>query len=200
VSVLQAQSIPGDFTRVTELTDRELVERALADPAAFLTIFERYRDPIHRYCHRRLNNREAAEDATQTIFMRAFENLESCKDSDGFRSWLFAIAHNVVIDAWRKAKPERSLDWGGDLHDTATSPEDAAIAAADHLQIAALLKKLPEQQREVVELRLQGFTDKEIAAILGKSHEAIRATQHRALLQLRALMGFAPNKGPGHVA
>ncbi len=199
MSVLQAQPVPAYLMRVTELTDRELVEQALADPAAFLAIFERYRDPVHRYCHRRLQNREAAEDATQTIFMRAFENLRSCKDRDGFRSWLFVIAHNVVVDVWRKSKPVQPLDWASDIEDKQRSPEESAIAATDHLYISALLTKLTEQQRDVVELRLQEFTDKEIATILGKSHEAVRATQHRALLQLRALMGVEPDKGPNHV-
>jgi RNA polymerase sigma-70 factor, ECF subfamily len=199
VTVLQAQLIPITRTRVTELTDRDLVEQALADPAAFLAIFERYRDPVHRYCHRRLNSREAAEDATQTIFMRAFENLRSCQDRERFRSWLFAIAHNVVIDAWRRSGPDRSLDETFDILDPARSPEEAAIATTERLYIASLLTRLPDQQRDVVELRLQGFTDREIATILGKSHEAIRATQHRAVLQLRALMGVDPSKGSGHV-
>jgi RNA polymerase sigma-70 factor, ECF subfamily len=197
--MLQAQTMSINHARVTELTDRELVEQALADPAAFLDIFKRYRDPVHRYCHRRLGNREAAEDATQTTFMRAFANLKSCKDRDGFRSWLFTIAHNVVVDAWRSSKPATSLDWAEHVEDRAASPEDQAIASTEHLYITALLGKLAGLQREVVELRLQGLTDKEIAGILGKSHGAIRAAQHRALIQLRSLVGVDPTREPGHV-
>jgi RNA polymerase sigma-70 factor (ECF subfamily) len=199
VNVLQAQPISIVRTRVTEVTDRELVEQALAEPAAFLDIFQRYRDPVHRYCHRRLGDREAAEDATQTIFMRAFANLKSCRDPDGLRSWLFTIAHNVVVDAWRSSRPVQPLDWAGHVEDRAASPEDQAIASTEQLYITALLVKLPDSQREVVELRLQGFTDKEIAGILGKSHEAIRAAQHRALIQLRSLVGVDPTKESGHV-
>lgn len=199
MNVLQAQPISFSRARVTEVTDRELVEQALAEPAAFLEIFQRYRDPVHRYCHRRLGNREAAEDATQTTFMRSFANLKSCKDRDGFRSWLFTIAHNVVVDVWRSSKPVQSLDWAEHVEDRAASPEDQAIATTEHLYITALLVKLPNSQREVVELRLQGFTDKEIAGILGKSHEAIRAAQHRALIQLRSLVGGDPTKESGNV-
>lgn len=199
MNVLQAQPISFIGARVTEVTDRELVEQALAEPAAFLAIFQRYRDPVHRYCHRRLGNREAAGDATQTIFMRAFANLKSCKDRAGFRSWLFTIAHNVVVDAWRSSKPVQSLDWAEHVEDRTASPEDQAIAMAGHLYITSLLSKLPDLQREVVELRLQGFTDKEIAGILDKSHVAIRAAQHRALIQLRSLAGIDPTKESGHV-
>jgi RNA polymerase sigma-70 factor (ECF subfamily) len=200
VSVLQAQSVNVHRAQDTALTDRELVEQALADPTAFLAIFERYRDPVHRYCHRRLNTREAAEDATQTVFLRAFEHLATCKDRSGFRSWLFVIAHNVVIDAWRRSKPVHSLDTASEIQDLQRSPEDEAIAATDHVQIRTLLAQLPEQQRDVVELRLQGFADKEIADILGKSHQAIRATQHRALVHLRTLMGIDPTKEHNNAA
>ncbi len=199
MSVLQAQPAPAYLMRVTELTDRELVEQALADPAAFLAIFERYKDPVHRYCHRRLGDREAAEDATQIVFMRAFAKLNTCRDRNGFRSWLFTIAHNVVIDAWRSTKPITSLEMADHIPDSAASPEELTIASTDRLYITTLLSQLPDLQREVVELRLQGFTDREIAEILGKSHEAIRAAQHRALLQLRTLMGVQIAKENAHV-
>lgn len=199
MSMLQAQPYSVNRMRVSELTDRQLVEQALAEPAAFLEIFERYRDPIHRYCHRRLSNREAAEDATQTIFMRAFANLKSCKNRDQFRPWLFTIAHNVIVDAYRSTRPFNSLDSADRIEDPAASPEDLAIATTEILRITALLDRLPDLQREVVELRLQGLTDKEIACVLGKSHVAIRAAQHRALIQLRSLLGVDAPKEPGHV-
>jgi RNA polymerase sigma factor (sigma-70 family) len=83
--------------------------------------------------------------------------------------------------------------------DTADSPEDLAIAATELLHITTLLARLPDLQREVVELRLQGLTDKEIAGILGKSHQAIRAAQYRALIQLRSLAAIEPDKESSHV-
>lgn len=199
MSTLQAQPMATTRSRIAEPTDRQLVEQALAEPAAFLEIFQRYRDPVFRYCHRCLGNREAAEDAAQTTFMRAFANLKSCKDRDRFHSWLFTIAHNVVVDAYRADKPSSPIDWAEQIADSAASPEDLAIATTEFLHITNLLGKLPDLQREVVELRLQGLTDKEIAGILGKSHQAIRAAQYRALIQLRSLAGIDTEKGPGHV-
>ncbi len=198
--MLRAQPMPFSLPRTTERSDRELVEDALRDPEAFLEIFTRYKDPVHRYCHRRLGNREAAEDATQTTFMRAFTNLHSCTDRDGFRRWLFTIAHNVIVDAWRATKPVSTLDSAGSLQDSAISPEEQAIALTERLYISTQLSRLPDLQRDVVELRLQGFTDKEIAKVLGKSHDAVRAAQHRALIQLRSLMGVSPSKDSDDVA
>ena len=202
MSTLQAQPMATNRPQIAESTDRQLVEQALAEPAAFLAIFQRYRDPIFRYCHRCLGNREAAEDATQTTFMRAFANLKSCKNQERFHAWLFTIAHNVIVDAYRSSKPSSPIDWADEIADSAASPEDLAIAATELLQITKLLDQLPDLQREVVELRLQGLTDKEIAGILGKSHQAIRAAQYRALIQLRSLAGLAgidSAKGSNHV-
>jgi RNA polymerase sigma-70 factor (ECF subfamily) len=199
VSTLQAQPMATNRSRILEPTDRQLVEQALAEPAAFLEIFQRYRDPVFRYCHRCLGNHEAAEDAAQTTFMRAFANLKACKNRDRFHAWLFTIAHNVIVDVYRASKPSSPIDWADQIVDTADSPEDLAIAATELLQITRLLAKLPDLQREVVELRLQGLTDKEIAGILGKSHQAIRAAQYRALIQLRSLAAIEPDKESSHV-
>lgn len=199
MSTLQAQPMAINRPRIAEPTDRQLVEQALAEPAAFLEIFQRYRDPIFRYCHRSLGNRETAEDATQTTFMRAFANLKSCRDRDRFHAWLFTIAHNVIVDTYRSSKPSSPLEWADEIADGAASPEELAIAATELLQITRLLEKLPDLQRDVVELRLQGLTDKEIASVLGKTHQAIRAAQYRALIQLRALAGLEPAKESGHV-
>jgi len=200
LSTLQAQPMAANRPRNAESTDSQLVEQALANPAAFLEIFQRYRDPIFRYCHRCLGSRESAEDATQTTFMRAFAGLRSCKDRGRFHAWLFTIAHNVIVDTHRSSRPSSSIDWVDEMADSADSPEDLAIAATELLRVTALLAKLPDLQREVVELRLQGLTDKEIANILGKSHQAIRAAQYRALLQLRTLAGTDTKKDSDHVA
>jgi RNA polymerase sigma-70 factor (ECF subfamily) len=197
--MLQVQAIPNNQAAPNEPADSQLVELALRQPESFVHLFHRYATPVHRYCHRRLADREAAEDATQTTFMRAFSSLATCRDWDRFNHWLFAIAHNVITDMQRSQRPARLDDQIPVADNRHESPEDLAVAAAQHREMAALLSQLPELQRDVVELRLQGFADREIAEVLGKSHEAIRAAQHRALLQLRALMGVDTSTDRGHV-
>jgi RNA polymerase sigma factor (sigma-70 family) len=179
-------------------SDAELVAMALHDPASFSLIFRKYAAPVHQYCDRCLGTREAAEDAAQTVFLKAFASLKTCRDPENLRSWLFSIAHNVIIDARRRRRPENSIDVVEDLVDATPSPEEIAISSAERLHVTRLLGQLPSLQREVVELRLQGMTDKEIAGLLGKSHQAIRAAQHRALVQLRTLIHADLQKGGGH--
>jgi RNA polymerase sigma-70 factor (ECF subfamily) len=168
-----------------------LVAAAKADRRAFTPLYRRYVDPIYRYCYRRLGNREAAEDATSLVFARALAALPNCRE-ESFRSWLFAIAHNVIANDIRAARPQQPLAEAELLVDSAAGPEDLAIAGETHATVLDVLPRLPADQRRVLELRLAGLSGPEIAAALGRSHGSVRVAQSRAVARLRALL-----VGPG---
>ncbi len=173
-----------------------LVARARVDRRAFAPLYERYLDPVYRYCHRRLGNREAAEDATSLVFAKALTALPAYRDGS-FGGWLFAIAHNVVADAHRRRRPDQPLEAVGDPPDAAPSPEDLALAADERRAIRALLARLPEDQRHVVELRLAGLTGAEIASVLGRSVAAVKMLQLRAMTRLRRDLGAVTPRAKG---
>jgi RNA polymerase sigma-70 factor (ECF subfamily) len=177
-------------------SDAELVAAAMADPRAFGPLYARYLDPVHRYCYRRLGNREAAEDATSLVFMKALAALPRYRDAS-FRAWLFTIAHHVVTDRYRyrAARPEQPLGAAHDHADTASSPEELALAAAQRSELRVLLARLPEHQRQVVELRLAGLTGVEIGRVLGRSENNVAVTYSRAIGRLRAMLGVAAGSG-----
>src|SRR3954471_4499736 len=84
--------------------DASLVAQAQADPRAFAQLYDRYVELIYWFCYRRLENVPAAGDATSATFMKALNALPRFNPQGGsFRSWLFAIAHNVVLDHLRQA-------------------------------------------------------------------------------------------------
>lgn len=169
-------------------SDEALAARAPSDAGAFALLYERYLDRVYRYCFRRLGSREAAEDATSLVFMKALAALPRFRGG-AFRAWLFTIAHHVVVDRYRRAWSEQSLETAGDLLDVAPSPEDLALAADEWRIARGLLSHLPEHQRQVVELRLAGLTGAEIGEVLGRSAANVNVTQYRALARLRALAG-----------
>jgi RNA polymerase sigma-70 factor (ECF subfamily) len=177
-----------------EITGAEalLVARAQRDPAAFAPLYEAYFDAVYRYCYHRLGDWSAAEDAASLVFTNALAALPRFRTygrSGSFRSWLFAIAHNVVVNHHR-AQGRRQAIALVEAHtvpDRSPSPEEEAVAAETSRSVHALLSQLTHDQRQVVELRLAGLTDAEIASVLGRRHGAIRAAQYRALLKLRAL-------------
>jgi RNA polymerase sigma-70 factor (ECF subfamily) len=170
--------------------EASLVALAQRDPRAFAPLYRAYFDPVYRYCLRGLGDREAAADATQEVFTKALAALPRFRD-EAFRPWVFAIAHNVVVDAHRRRgrRPhEAPLDAAACQVDPAPAPDQVALSDEAKYSVHALLVQLPADQRAVVELRLADLTGKEVAAVLGRSLGSVKIAQHRAFRRLRDLM------------
>lgn len=169
---------------MTLLDEPAQIALARHDPHAFAPLYLRYADAIYRYCYRRLGDPEAAADATSLIFTRALAALPRYHDRS-FRSWLFAIAHNTVIDGWRTNHGGARLAADVGHMDPAPSPEEVVLTQDAGREVRALLAYLPSDQRHVVELRLAGLTNQEIAETLGRSVAATKMLQTRAMARLR---------------
>lgn len=170
--------------------DAELARAVQHDPQAFTALYARYVDPVYRYCYRRLGSREAAEDATSLIFTNALAAMPRYRpERSSFRSWVFAIAHNVVVDAHRAARPTEPIDAILGHEDQDMGPEAALLAAEQQRTLRGLLAQIAPDQRRVLELRLAGLTTAEIASALGRNPGAVRAIQCRAASRLRDLLG-----------
>lgn len=171
--------------------DTVLVARAKADPASFALLYRRYVTAVYRYCYHRLGSAEAAEDATSDVFLKALAGLRRHRDDQSFRSWLFAIAHNVVTDSYRARRPSEPLDPAAEIVDGAPTPEDLALEAEGDRAVRTLLTQLAPDQARVLELRLAGLTGPEVARALGRSHAAVKIAQVRGYARLRKLLGAA---------
>ncbi len=182
-------------------TDAVLVAHAQHDPRAFGELYDRYFDPVYRYCLTRVGDRAEAEDLTSLVFAQALTALPRYRDR-AFRSWLFTIAHNAVANHHRARRPVRPLEDALEVADAAQggSPESAAIAAEEHSNLTAALAQLTPDQRRAVELRLAGLTGPEIAEVLGRSHAAVKMLQLRAVDRLREHMGVDAATGEAHDA
>jgi RNA polymerase sigma-70 factor (ECF subfamily) len=175
--------------------DRDAVERSLVDANAFSALYRKYVTDIYRYCYRRLQDREAAEDVTSQIFMQAYAGLPNL-GTRPFRPWLFAIARNAMIDRYRRQRPpELPLDGLPDRADDATSPEDLYLDRESTDAIHQLFGQLSERDRQIVELRLAGLTGLEIAEAMQCSHAVVRTAQHRAFERIRAMLADREPEG-----
>jgi RNA polymerase sigma factor (sigma-70 family) len=145
-SVIGPTGGQGAAVRTGDESESELVARAQRDRGAFGPLYARYAERVYRYCYRRLESREAAEDATSLVFTRALAALPDYRGGS-FAAWLFAIAHNVVVNAARR-RPDLPLETAGDLVDAASggSPEALALIAEDERTLQALLAGLPPDQ------------------------------------------------------
>lgn len=170
----------------TESDDAALVVRAQIHRGAFGPLYQRYADLVFRYCFRRLGEQEAAADATSQIFIKAITGLPGC-NPEKFRSWLFAIAHNVTIDLLRDRKSRRMDEDFPEPIDLTPGPEELALRSDEGDRLREVLLQLPLDQQRILELRLAGLSTVEIADSLGRTRGAIDTAQCRAVQRLRAI-------------
>jgi len=128
------------------------------------------------------------DDLVGEVFLQAVRNLPSFTgDENGFRSWLFTIAHRRVLDN-RRRRRRRPEQLTGEPRDSATVPaaEDIALDVLGSDRLRSGLELLTMDQRRVLALRVVAdLSVEEVARIIGKRRGAVKALQHRAIERLR---------------
>ncbi len=173
------------------LSDNELIVRASrGDTAAFGDLYERYLNTIYRYVLYRVSDVAEAEDLTETTFLKAWQALADYRVRDvPFQAWLYRIAHNVIVDQHRTRKETLSLDQHLEIRDESASPEDRLGWHENVESLTLALQQLPPAYQQVLALRfISGLSHAETGRVLGRSEEAVRVIQYRALSALRALL------------
>lgn len=190
-------------SRGSHTSDARLVASAKrGDAEAFALLYRRYLDRVYDFVAARVEGIDAAQDATQTIFLRALSALPQCRDEEHFAGWLFAIARNVVIDTYRSPRQILvDVDAIPDLADRAESPESLAVRSDEARTLRdARDRCLSGVERELLDLRLQDLTSPEIAIAMKRSQTAIRNLQYRMIKKLRDCLGIrAPQREETHV-
>jgi RNA polymerase sigma-70 factor (ECF subfamily) len=172
-------------------SEESLIRRARErDPVALTQLYEANFDRIFRYVALKIGDRTEAEDLTQQVFMKMIQSISSYKYKGmPFSSWLYRIAHNQIVDHFRRKsrRPTVTLDDtdppGGD------DPEKTAETKMTMEELARATAKLTDSQREVISLRFAGqLSIAEVARAMGKTEGAIKALQHSAVAALRRVM------------
>lgn len=136
--------------------------------------------PLRRYLQAQTG--EAADDLVDEVLLSVFEHLAGFAGTEGqFRSWVFTIAHNRVVDHHRRRREEQSLDVVA-LRRAADDTESEALSRVAEGELRRVLAALPATQRAVLMLRLvDDLSIEQTAAALGRSTGAVKALQHRAI-------------------
>ena len=133
-----------------------------------------------------------AEDLASETFLQVARDILSFEgDEQGFRSWVFVIAHRRLIDSWRAAgKRPRCTPLDEPLCDVqGGNTEDEALDRIATEEVLEALRQLTEDQRAVLALRIiGGLSAEQTAEVLGRRAGAVRALQHRGLLALQQLI------------
>ncbi|AOM84579.1 RNA polymerase sigma factor [Salisediminibacterium beveridgei] len=169
------------------LMDEELVQHALkGDERAFEELHRRHVNDVYRYLYMEVANRQDAEELLQDVFVKMVRNLAGFSRKSSFRTWLFAIVRNAVIDYYRgrnrRDKEEVTEDDTLERMAPNTSSAEQEATRREKLEsVSDAFNELPEKQQEILYLRfMEGFSLKETARITGKSVMAVKSLQKRA--------------------
>lgn len=165
---------------------------------AFEDAYSRYSDELFRHCYLRVSDRERALELTQECFLRTWEYVEKGNDVLEFRPFLYRTLKNLIIDEYRKHKPQ-SLEKmvedteGGSVEALLPADEsntlEAAIDRFEGARALDALKLLPDAYKEVLIMRyVEGLSPKEIAQQLEENENAVSVRVHRGLKKLKELL------------
>ena len=174
------------------MTDEHiLLERAKRyDEQALGELYNRYAPRIYAYIYRRVGDAHLAEDLTADVFVRIIRAIQAEHFwHTSFQAWLYRIAHNVVVDHYRRQPAERELELNEQPAPAEDSPVSVLAERLDYQQLGAAIGRLTTDQQQVLALRFgEGMTTRETAEVMDKTVGAIEALQHRALAALRRLL------------
>jgi RNA polymerase sigma-70 factor (ECF subfamily) len=160
------------------------------DAAAFETLYRRHRGPLYRFVLRALKQRSAAEELFQEVWIRVIESRSRYAPQARFTTWLYTIAHNLLVDHWRrKGLTVVSLD-AEDVPLESANPARHAEARESLARLLQAIEALPPAQREAFLLHEEaGLTVAEIAAVTGAGEEAAKSRLRYAMAKLKAALG-----------
>jgi RNA polymerase sigma factor (sigma-70 family) len=164
------------------------------DGASFEVLYARHRQGLYRFLVSLSNKAELAEEIFQDTWLSLIRSTTQPQGRASFRTWLFQIARNRLIDHWRKHGVHNPLhdSYDEQLHvqpDDTSSPEQQLSLSRDQARLDAALQALPEDQREVFLLRLHGDLElPQIAALTGAPLETVKSRLRYAQQKLHRLL------------
>ena len=163
------------------------------DAASFAALYEHFSAAIYRYVSFKTGSPVDAEDITGEVFVKMLESIRSFKPQGyPFSSWLYRIAHNLVVDHFRvrgrrKTVPLETTE--NTVGSSASELDSYVEIKLSMVEVRKAMVDLTDLQREVIALRFAaGLSVAETAKAVGKKENAVKALQHAGLKKLRRLL------------
>jgi RNA polymerase sigma-70 factor, ECF subfamily len=177
--------------------DQKLVERCLqGDDGAWEAIVSSFGKRVYNLSYRYTNRRDEAEDLTQEVFIRVYQNLKSYRSEQGtFQSWILRVARNLIIDRYRQIR--RYPQTGGSeeletmvlIDEKSQNPHRAAEQAEASKFLQTGLQALSPELKEAIILRdLEGMAYHEITDLLGVPEGTVKSRINRARVELAKIL------------
>jgi RNA polymerase sigma-70 factor (ECF subfamily) len=183
-------------TERSDVEEKRLLSLATqGDKKAFGVLYERYLDEIYRYAYYRLGDQHEAEDITADTFTKTWEYLPKIHQQEAsiynFRSWLYRVAKNLIIDHYKKKK---TLPLLNSFHiDQDSTKKIAEQQIQSRYLTKAILALRPDYQQIIILRFINQLSHKEVAEIMELSTVQSRVLQYRALKKLKELLSDESN-------
>ncbi|WP_136666801.1 RNA polymerase sigma factor [Flavobacterium sp. H122] len=182
----------------TQLPDALLVKNYVdGDENALAVLIDRHQTKIYGFIYSKVLDRDVADDIFQDVFIKVIKTLKGkhYNEEGKFLPWVMRIAHNLIIDTFRKDK-KMPLTRDTDeysifsyMTDNAPNVESQMISAQVESDLLKLVSELPDDQRQVLEMRIyDDLSFKEIADMTGVSINTALGRMRYALLNLRRII------------
>jgi RNA polymerase sigma-70 factor, ECF subfamily len=181
---MRARTTQESLLRCAQRQDRE----------AWSTIYDQFYPRVYAFLMTRLRDSNLAEDLASDVFVNALKAISTYEERGlELTAWLFRIAHNRLIDHYRRCSIRQSTSLDDFEQGEATASSHSTKPECldpDKIDIEIALRALGDDQRQVIHLRfVEGLTSGEVAAVLGKSLASVKILQHRALKALKKALG-----------
>ena len=169
-----------------EMTDEKLMQRyAKGDAKAFDQLYARHRAPLYRYFIRQVSNPATANDLYQGAWEKIIKARKKYRPSAPFKVWMYRIAHNHLVDHYRRMRPEDTLE-PDTMPDMQADPARDVIASQQNERLRAGITALPVEQRDTLLLQLEtGLKMEEIAKVTGVGRETVKSRLRYAVNYLK---------------
>ena len=167
-----------------------LVDPQTVTKEDLVAIYEEYSPGIYRYAVRLLGDASIAEDCVSETFSRYLGAIQrGGGPTDNIRAYLYRVAHNWVTDFYRRQPlPELDIE-DNEPVENGSNPALEVANSMERERVRAAILRLPAEQQQVIQLRfLENWSHEEVAQVLGKSADATRSMQYRAIRSLRSIL------------
>lgn len=164
----------------------------------FAELYEEFLPRVFRYIRYRVNSEEVTEDLTSVVFEKALTNFEKYSaEKATFSTWIFSIAHNVVIDHYRTQarRPTLSLEKSEiDVSSNDLLPADTLEKMEERDKLRVCISRLPAEEQEIIALKFgSDMNNRQIARTMGLSESNVGTKLYRAVRKLRDSFREAEN-------
>lgn len=172
--------MPSDEARLIQAAKR-------GERAAFAEIYERHYDAVYTYLFYRSSDPSLAEDLAGEVFLRLVERISGYTyRGQPILAWLYTVARNLLIDHYRQSGRNDLVPLEERMVAAASNPVETTERRLEQACLVRAMQHLSESHQQVILLRfVEGLSHAEAAQILGRTENATKVLQHRALKALR---------------